>query len=96
MKGIREQPLPSRADVMRRMEQRLAYEHCHAVLRAFCHYTEFEQKSCLFALSGNDPVDEVDAALLAEAVAYLDWRGLLERRADFPSMATVLPEEGSG
>jgi hypothetical protein len=92
MKGVKEHPRPALFSKMRRLEQKLAYDHCVAVLRAFCPQAENADKEVAFDLASN-ATDESTRSLVTEAVQYLEWRGLLDRAVEAPSWVVVLAEE---
>jgi hypothetical protein len=75
------------------MEQKLAYEHCVAVLNAYCRAADNEDGETAFDLSSADNADEATRSVVTDAVRYLEWRGLLERGSKTPGWAMVAPHE---
>jgi hypothetical protein len=76
---------------MHRMERKLAYEHCVAVLNAYCMARGGRDRD--FNLSDAIAQGEDAREMVEEAVAYLDWRELLRRDAKVPGLVTVLDED---
>lgn len=76
---------------MHRMERRLAYEHCVAVLNAYVLHGVSRE----FRLSEICLDDEAARAILEEAVRYLQWRGLLACAAGTSDLCELLDEDES-
>jgi hypothetical protein len=76
---------------MHRMERKLAYEHCVAVLNAYCRMAFAKDELTFLNLAGSG--DEAVGEIVTEAIGYLEWRGLLERDAKDPRLAAILDED---
>ena len=77
------------------LEQQLAYSAARADIETLCKpLSRAKEGGWWFSLAADNEMDDEDRKTVSDAIAYLDYRGLLKRSISNPDIVTVLGDTG--